>query len=98
MNDSVNDRDGDITIKEELSPLREFLVRHQDDRSVFIHGVNQLKQIVHAFGCLCPHRHVGVVQLADIRTNAIFDIASARPIKTELAIMAPGDTAVFKTR
>ena len=48
MNDSVNDRDGDITIKEELSPLREFLVRRQDDRSVFIHGVNQLKQIVHA--------------------------------------------------
>ena len=36
MNDSVNDRDGDITIKEELSPLGEFLVRRQDDRSVFI--------------------------------------------------------------
>jgi hypothetical protein len=31
MDDSVNDRDGDITVKEELSPVGEFLIRRQDD-------------------------------------------------------------------
>jgi hypothetical protein len=48
MNDSVHDRHSDITVKEKLSPVGKFLVRCQDDRSVFIQGVNQLKQVVHA--------------------------------------------------
>ena len=55
MDDSVNDRYSDITVKEELAPVGEFLISRQDDWAVFIHGINQLKQVVHA---LFVHRQV----------------------------------------
>jgi hypothetical protein len=48
MDDSVHDGYRHVTVKEELSPVGKFLVRRQDDGPVFIHGVNQLKQVVHA--------------------------------------------------
>jgi hypothetical protein len=46
MDDSINNRDNDITI-EEHSPVGKLLMGRQDDSPVFIQGINQMKQVVH---------------------------------------------------
>lgn len=48
VDDAVDDRYGDIIMAEDLTPVGEFLVGGQDDRPVFIQGVDELKQIVPA--------------------------------------------------
>ena len=48
VDDSVHDRYRDVVVEEELMPAGEVLVGGDDQRTVFIHGVNELEQVVHA--------------------------------------------------
>ena len=46
MDEPVNDGYGNIVINKEVAPVGKFLISCQDNGTIFIEGINQLKQVM----------------------------------------------------
>ena len=94
MNQSIDNRPGDVVIDEELAPVSEFLVSGQNDRAVFIQRVDQLEQIVRPLfvqrqiAHLVNNQHIELGELVDFlylaATLSMVDMV--HPLTSQLAI------------
>ena len=48
MDEPVNDRYGHVVIDKEFVSVGKFLISRQDDGTIFVQRIDQLKQVVHA--------------------------------------------------
>ncbi len=47
MDDAVDERDRHVVVEEEFMPAGKVLVGSDDQGTILVHGVNQLKEVVH---------------------------------------------------